>query len=176
MALHVDTADFLSLLHTGASLATQREQIAQALHEDYLKTEEEAGRLNPAQPSHRPWDSLAEDYRESNRQQADDIPDKLKLAGFYLKKSGTVPCDNPPFEPAIVETIAQAEHDRWMREKYASGWNYGKSRDNSLRLHPDLVPWNKLSFMAKSKDLRFAELLPELLGNIGLELVKLSPD
>lgn len=173
MGLHVDVADFMSLLHTGISLATQREEIARALHNDYLANEEREGRLNPAQLSHRPWESLTEDARESNRLHADDIPRNLQLAGFYLRKGATSPCHNPPFDQATIEIVAKAEHDRWMRERFAADWNYGDVRDNANKIHPDLVPWDKLKPDARNKDIRFAEFLPELLGKLGWEIVRL---
>jgi len=173
MSLHVDATDFLCLLHSGVSLATVRETLAQALHKHYLQGEESKGDLNPAQPSHRPWRDLEEPYKDSNRQLADDIPRKLREVDRYMVKTSPDPVQNQPFNEKEVERIAEAEHDRWMREKYGAGWKYGKIRDDDKKLHPDLISWQKLVKVnpdSANKDREFAKFLPELLGRIGCEI------
>lgn len=53
---------------------------------------------------------------------------------------------------SILEYLAEAEHNRWMAERIISGWSYNKSRDNNLKLHHNIVPYNELDEGTKMYD------------------------
>ena len=44
----------------------------------------------------------------------------------------------------LVERLAQNNHDHWARKRFAQGWQYGSSRNDSRMEHPDLVPYQQL--------------------------------
>jgi len=43
-------------------------------------------------------------------------------------------------------------HENWMRFKLADGWIYGLAKDESQKMHPNLVPYKDLSNVEKNKD------------------------
>lgn len=43
-------------------------------------------------------------------------------------------------------------HDAWVVAYNKMGWQYGKIRDTKLKLHPDMVPFNKLGRKEQEKD------------------------
>jgi len=54
---------------------------------------------------------------------------------------------------ALVNTImangacssAEAEHTRWYNDRVEAGWTHGPIRDDSAKVNPLLLPWEKLS-------------------------------
>jgi hypothetical protein len=55
------------------------------------------------------------------------------------------------------------EHRRWMRFSQMCNWRYAPQRDNALRLHPLLVPFDQLPPEEKKKD----DFAWEMLGKLG---------
>ena len=50
----------------------------------------------------------------------------------------------PPELVALVEQLAENNHDHWARQRIEAGWTYGPQRDDDRKNHPDLVPYEKL--------------------------------
>lgn len=50
-------------------------------------------------------------------------------------------------------------HDSWVRSYIKLGWKYGKIYDIHKKIHPDLVPYSKLSDKEKVKDEVFVKLV-----------------
>lgn len=50
----------------------------------------------------------------------------------------------PPELEAAVEPLAASVHDAWRDQRKASGWRYGRERDESARESPSLVPYEEL--------------------------------
>ena len=46
----------------------------------------------------------------------------------------------------------QAIHEQWIAAKINEGWKYGPSKNNALKTHPDLVPYDQLTEVDKKKD------------------------
>ena len=42
---------------------------------------------------------------------------------------------------ALVERLAENNHDHWARQRIETGWTYGPQRDDGRKTHPDLVPY-----------------------------------
>ena len=49
-------------------------------------------------------------------------------------------------------------HGSWMQAYITMGWVYGESYSRSGKIHPDLVPYNKLGQLEKDKDAVFVSL------------------
>jgi len=156
-------------------LNAPREMIARAIHEDYVVKEKNLQKTPVTSPKMIPWDELPEDYRESNRLQADDIINKLHAISCRIVPPNT--WDDPPFEftPDEVEMLAEMEHMRWMNEKKDGGWKYGKTRVERrfYKRHPLLVPFKDLSPEDKEKDRNAIRLIPALLKNVDLKIIRL---
>jgi hypothetical protein len=68
-----------------------------------------------------------------------------------------------PPDDLMMELLAQLEHRRWMADKYLAGYSYGEIRDEDRMLHPDLIPWEKLTEADKEKDRDNIRQIPHLL-------------
>ncbi|MBM4275973.1 MAG: RyR domain protein [Deltaproteobacteria bacterium] len=145
-----------------------REKLGRAIHEKYL--EAQRGKMPPDDPAMQPWETLREDLKESNRQQADQIPDKLQALGYTYKPAKGPRAAKFRFTPPEVETLAKMEHDRWMAEKRAAGWTYGPVKDAGKKTHPSLLPWEELPEEEKDKDRQAVRAIPALLAAAGFEI------
>ncbi len=45
----------------------------------------------------------------------------------------------------LVEQLAENNHDQWATQRIAEKWTYGPERNDTLKTHPDLVPYGDLS-------------------------------
>ena len=136
----------------------KQDALARAIHDDYQR---KIGNVSSESERYTSdWPYLSEDAKDANRAQADHIPVKLALTH---KLVNGVPGQNIQFTASEVEELAIIEHNRWMAHRYLNGWDFGETRDDALRLHPSLVPWEELSEGEKQKDrdtiLRIADLI-----------------
>lgn len=163
-----------------AYLSGTQDRLAEAIHHRYL----EARRQNPqptdaSDPALRDWKDLREDLRESNRQQADHLPVKLRAIGCAL-----VPTDDPrpavrAFEPVEIDVMAVMEHARWCAERLLAGWRFGSPSNKELRITENLVSWADLPEVMRDYDRRAVTTLPGLLAdpklNLSLKVVRTAP-
>ena len=130
-------------------LQEKLDELARSIHEFYLEGQLINGERIGARASMREWDDLPERFREDNRLIADCYQLKLRDIGARL-----IAGEGPPlrFEAGELEELAQAEHDRWMAAKLATGWVHGPLRDDARRIHPDIVPYAQLTERIKDLD------------------------
>jgi hypothetical protein len=143
-----------------------REQLARALHEDYLS------RSTSGSEAGRPWEELSDAEREDSRRQVDDL-----IAAF-----GSIGCDLLPLRswgaPAApltedeVAELARREHERWRADRISAGWSYGPVRDNAARRNPLLVPFADLPEAVQEQNRQTITALPALLARAGFEPVR----
>jgi hypothetical protein len=117
----------------------------------------------------RDWEPLREDFKESNRQQADAIAAMLETVGCVVErpKEGTL---STVLSDAEVEHLAQLEHARWTAERLAQGWRHSPVKDRDKKLHSDLVAWEDLSEESRDSDRDAVAAWRELLAELGLEI------
>lgn len=143
--------------------------IARLFHETYRRT------ARPGTPANRPWEELAEEYRESNRRLLVHLPAKLLTANVDLaawlrtplpatNEAGGIPLPDLAANPELMETLAELEHRRWMVDRRLSGWHYGPVRDNEARHHPDLIPYDQLDEYTRELDRAIVREAWETLG------------
>ncbi|MEK0326925.1 MAG: RyR domain-containing protein, partial [Nitrosopumilus sp.] len=72
-------------------------------------------------------------------------------------------------EKGIV-VVPKDSHENWMKEKYDNGWKFGKVKDVVLKIHPCLVPFEKLSDEQRTKDYLFFFITKVLLGRAAVHL------
>ena len=151
--------------------------LAEAVHQNYLTAVQAKGVALGSTPTTVSWAELSEDTRESNRAQARDFTRKLRVIDCTLAPASS---QLPAFAltDQELEALAIHEHDRWMTERQGQGWRHGTARDNKRKLHPDLVPWDKLSAESQEKDRDAVRNLPttyqEALTLVGLQIVRLT--
>lgn len=170
--LHVDASYFYKLILRDAFYQSSIEKLAQEIHNHYL--EGKKWNLGGKLRTKRPWNELTEEIKNSNRRQANQIPEKLRRLNY-----GIIPALSPTplgdiFTPADIESLARIEHTMWMEEKKDTGWVYGKEYSQDTKIHPDLVDWDHLDPEEKKKDMINAKLIPTFLEKVGFEVYPLK--
>jgi len=154
----------------GAVEAGVREQLAQAVHEDYL------GQLAPESNNamNRPWDELDDDERDLSRRRVDGILGDLAAIGCELGPLRRWGVADTELSEAEIEQLAQREHTRWMADRRAAGWTYGERRDDQTKRNPLLVEWESLDDDIRAANIESARALPVLLSRAGFEPVRVT--
>lgn len=172
LELHVPADIFCRLMKRDVIFGAARENLARAIHESYRAMEP-----HPADhPSMQSWESLGEDLRESNRQQADRIPEYLEVIGYGympLREGAKVP-EAIKLTARQTEKLARMEHERYVAEKQLAGWTYGPVRDDINRTNPCLVDWEELPMDEQDKDRNTVSLIPKYLQLAGFEVYRLG--
>jgi len=147
------------------------EQLARSIHETYQASVRGAASATAGSEVMVPWHVLPETYRRSSRAQAAHVGFKLREIGCMTAptESGT---HHFAFADEEVEHLARLEHQRWLDERRASNWRYGRVRNDLARTSPSMVPWAELTEEDKAKDREFVLALPDLLADVGLRIVR----
>ena len=74
------------------------------------------------------------------------------MAIYTPKPISTEEVTLPPELGALVEQLAESNHDHWARQRIEAGWTYGSQRDDARKTHPDLVPYRDLAEDEKEYD------------------------
>jgi len=166
LALHVDPELFQLLMVQDVLFERMVEPLAEAIHREYLAHVKAGTGVPP--PTAVPWADLTEEFRDSNRNQAREIQEKLRTVncGIMPKAMGVARVVTA-FTDEQVELLSRMEHDRWMAEKLQNGWVAGTPRDDDKKIHPDLVPWEVLPEQEKEKDRNSVRTIPYLLREAG---------
>ncbi len=94
------------------------------------------------------------DFTQVNWQDAPDWQKKSARAGVTLHLD--------------TDASPAASHESWMKEKLADGWKFGDHKDVEKKLHPCLVPYDKLPRLQKNKDILFTNIVRAFKGQEGL--------
>lgn len=146
-------------------LTDQLSRMARALHEAYIFDRQRNANdaASKSNDSLRPWETLDETYRESNREQAEHLELKLRTFGFSAADSN--PRLPSTFTDVQIELLGHMEHSRWCAERELAGWTYAPGPKNAEnRTSPDLVPWDKLPLNVRKIDFDFVKAIPRTLA------------
>jgi hypothetical protein len=146
------------------------DQLARVIHDHYRDTIAAQGRDPSAEAAGRPWEELADSYRDANRHQADHLSAKLAVTDCQAVPERRV--QSFAFAPLEIERLASIEHARWAAERWLAGWSYAPVRDNRLKHHPQLRPYSDLSEPMKDLDRFAVRLVPTLLARSGLGILR----
>lgn len=75
----------------------------------------------------------------------------------------------------LVEQMAKNVHDVWAEGRIADGWKYGERRDDQLKTHPCLVPYEELPDSEKEYDRNTAVGTLKLILKQGFEIKSIKP-
>ena len=123
----------------------------------------------------RDWEELPEDLRAANFAQAADIENKLRALGYELTETFALRPTDIEITHEQLEKLARAEHRRWMEERLSQGWNHAPERDDVLRRHPLLVPWEQLGESEREKDRDAIRNVPLLVAEAQLRVRRIAP-
>ena len=151
------------------------DKLAMLIHNDYLKRAKddyqklladcmkEGKEIPVPKPIMVEWEKLNEEYRDNNRSQADHIDVKLRAI-----ECEACPVDDTRDEfdftsdKEIMTDLAKMEHRRWNANRWLAGWRLGE-RNDELKTHPDLLPWEKLDKETQDYDIEAVANIPHLL-------------
>lgn len=125
------------------------------------------------------WISLEENMRWANRYQIDAYITYLRTLGYSVVlslKDGQKEITPEQFIEELSEekltALMRMEKHRWNAERTIEGWKYGKVRDDVHRIHPLIIPFNKITAKDKFKDKQVIVNLPYLLNLAGYRIIK----
>ena len=71
----------------------------------------------------------------------------------------------------LAEQLAKNVHDVWAQTRIEQGWSYGEKRDDQLREHPCLIPYEELPESEKLYDRNSSLQTLKLIIKLGFRIV-----
>ena len=71
----------------------------------------------------------------------------------------------------LVEKMAKNVHDVWAQSRISQGWTYGPERNDALKHHPCLVPYEELPEIERAYDRDTALGTLKLICKIGFKII-----
>lgn len=120
----------------------------------------------------KPYDQLTEDGKEGNRRTARETSAKLAAAGCRVVRQeqadgGSRLEDCQP----ILDLLALAEHDSWLRGYLLAGFEFASETNKQLRLHVDVVPFDKVPEAHQNFDHAIVRSIPAALAEQGYAVI-----
>jgi hypothetical protein len=75
----------------------------------------------------------------------------------------------------LTERLSKNAHEVWARQRLADGWTYGPRRDDRLKHHPGLVPYEELSEGEKEYDRGTVIETLKAIGALGFRILPPDP-
>jgi ryanodine receptor 2 len=72
----------------------------------------------------------------------------------------------------LVEKIAKNVHEVWAQSRIEQGWTYGEERNDALKHHPCLVPYEELPEIEKDYDRDTALGTLKLICKFGFKITR----
>lgn len=72
----------------------------------------------------------------------------------------------------LIEQIAKNVHEVWAKSRIEQGWSYGKERNDALKQHPCIVPYEELPEVEKAYDRDTALETLKLISKLGFKISK----
>ena len=73
---------------------------------------------------------------------------------------------------SLVEAMAKNVHDVWAESRISQGWTWGPDRNDTLKHHPCLVPYEELPEVEKAYDRDTAVGTLKLICKLGFKITK----
>lgn len=72
----------------------------------------------------------------------------------------------------LIEQIAKNVHEVWAKSRIEQGWTYGEKRNDTLKQHPCLIPYEELPEVEKDYDRNTALGTLRLISKLGFKISK----
>ncbi len=73
---------------------------------------------------------------------------------------------------SLIEQMAKNVHEIWAQKRINQGWSYGKKRNDLLKKHPCIVPYEELPEIEKEYDRDTALETIKLICKLGFKISK----
>ena len=68
----------------------------------------------------------------------------MKILKYTPQPIDTSDVELPKALEALVEQMSKNVHDVWAETRIKQGWTYGPERNDELKTHPCLIPYEEL--------------------------------
>lgn len=72
----------------------------------------------------------------------------------------------------LIEEMAKNVHEVWAYGRMQQGWSYGEERNDKLKTHPCLIPYEELSEQEREYDRNTALSTLKLISKLGFKIEK----
>mgnify|MGYP002519248569 CR=1 FL=1 len=72
----------------------------------------------------------------------------------------------------LIEQMSKNVHEVWAQNRMDQGWTYGDSRNDELKHHPCLIPYEDLPEVEKAYDRDTALGTLKLITKLGFKIIK----
>lgn len=72
----------------------------------------------------------------------------------------------------LIEAMAKNVHEVWAQSRMEQGWTYGAERNDALKHHPCLIPYEELPEIEKAYDRDTALGTLKLISKLGFKISK----
>ncbi len=115
------------------------------------------------------WQELPDSLKCSNMCQALFYDERLRTVGCRMSKRDASVAE---FTADEIERMSVLEHDRWVLERRAGGWRYGRIRDLEEKRTPFLVPWWDLPEEIREYDREAVLAMSGILRTIPIGIIR----
>ena len=99
-------------------------------------------------------------------------PANATTNGYVPQPIDTSDIQLPEELEALVEEMAKNVHEVWAETRIKQGWTYGPERDDKLKKHPCLIPYEELSEEEKEYDRGTSVGTLKLILKLGFQITK----
>ena len=71
-----------------------------------------------------------------------------------------------------LEVLSIMEHGRWWADRALNGWRFGPVRNDTQKIHPNMLPYNDLSEADKQKDRDSVIEMTKILRSEGMVITR----
>lgn len=96
----------------------------------------------------------------------------MKNLNYVPQPMDTTDVQLPEELNVLVEEMAKNVHEVWAQSRIEQGWSYGSERNDELKHHPCLIPYDQLPEVEKAYDRDTALSTLKLITKLGFKISK----
>lgn len=96
----------------------------------------------------------------------------MGILNYVPQPTDTSDVQLPEELSVLIEQMAKNVHEVWAQNRINQGWSYGKQRNDELRHHPCLIPYEELPEVEKDYDRNTALGTLKLIRKLGFKIEK----
>ena len=96
----------------------------------------------------------------------------MSINNYFPQPIDTSDVKLPKELQTLVEQMAKNVHEVWAQTRIAQGWTYGAERNDALKHHPCLVPYEELPKSEKEYDRNTSVETLKLILKLGFKIMR----